>query len=106
MRRMKIKYIRFVVFATMLVASSSCANAGVAQQMQQQQYQQPAVPQPQYIPQDNDENYRLPGQYSPTLNDLRKQFPAQQVPAQPNPYINQYDQNDNTTTGHDSYYYQ
>lgn len=71
---------------------------------QQQYYPPQQQVQPQYIPQDNDETYRLPGQYSPTLNDLRKQFPVQQVPAAPTPY-NQYEQND---TGRNSgtYYYQ
>ena len=111
---MKTSYTRILAFATVLL-SGACANAeGVAQQMQQQQYQQQYQQQqyqyqqqyqtPQYVPQDNDETYRLPGQYSPTLNELRKQFPVQQVPQQA-PQYQQYDQNDNTQ-GHSSYYYQ
>ncbi len=106
----KLKYMKFSLFATMLLSSAISAQAeGVAQQMQQQQYQyqqqQPQQYQQPYVTEDNDSNYRLPGQYSPTLNDLRKQFPVQQV-QQPSPYQQQqYDQNDNSSGQH-NYYYQ
>lgn len=133
---MKLNYIKFTAIATLLLANASCANAESAarqmqnqnqpaagqmqqQQMTPEQYQQWQVyqqqlqeyyKQQQALPADNDTDYRLPGQYSPTLNDLRKQFPQgqpqQAVPNQSYQYNKKvYDQNDNNR-GHESYYYQ
>jgi hypothetical protein len=59
---------------------------------------QPPVQQPmnrQYIPQDNDETYRLPGEYSPTRN---------QMPAYNNPNSGNYDNRNATGTYEHNYY--
>jgi len=116
---MKYFYTSIVVITTLLLllaAKTANAQEGVARQLKNQSAPgvvQPLVyppgyypppQQPQYIPQDNDDTYRLPGQYSPTLNDLRRQFPQQQVPVAPAPY-NQYEQND-TGRNTGTYYYQ